>query len=250
MALPPEADELFRITPGGFIAARNELVARLREGGRNDEAAAVQALRKPTAVVWALNQLASRDPEAIASLFEAGRDLRAAQQAALAGKASGAEDLRTATETRRAAVARARDAAISAPRRPGSAGQADAIATAWKRPRPMPRRAPRSPPAPCTRRRRRRGIGLGEAPGMTVLPGGRRAPIASPTGARRGATAQERDKARATAAGRRATAERLDRQLADAREHVERLERDHAAAESAALAAEAEAERMERDLGR
>ena len=39
MVLPPEADELFRVPPSGFIAARNALVARLREEDRNDEAA-------------------------------------------------------------------------------------------------------------------------------------------------------------------------------------------------------------------
>ena len=86
---------------------------------------------------------------------------------------------------------------------------------------------------------------------MTVLPGGATGADREARPARDAARLRkERDKARAAAAGRRATADRLARQLADAREHVERLERDHAAAESAALAAEAEAERVERDLGR
>ncbi len=253
MALAPEADELFRVPPSGFIAARNALVARLREEDRNEEAAAVQSLRKPTAVVWALNQLASRDPDALASLFEAGRDLRAAQQAAVAGKASGAEDLRTATDARRAAVARARDSAISTLQEAGlGAGQADAIATALETASTdaeagaaLAAGTLQQAPAAAA------GLGFGEVPGMTVLPGGATGTDHEPRPARDAARLRkERDKARAAAAGRRATADRLDRQLADAREHVERLERDHAAAESAALAAEAEAERVERDLGR
>ena len=54
-ALPDTAAALFRDTPERFIAARDALVARLREEGRTTEAAIVKALRKPTVVAWALD---------------------------------------------------------------------------------------------------------------------------------------------------------------------------------------------------
>ena len=81
---------------------------------------------------------------------------------------------------------------------------------------------------------------------MTALPGGRAETTTAPrdTARRR----KEREAARTRARTRRAAADRLARQLADARERVTGLERDHAAAESEALAAETEAERAERDL--
>ena len=99
---PAEAADLFRVAPERFIVERDALVKQLRADGRDEEAIAVKALRKPTAVVWALNQLASRDPDGLSGLFDAGRALRAAQQAALTGK--GGDELVGAAAARRAAV--------------------------------------------------------------------------------------------------------------------------------------------------
>src|ERR1043165_6740048 len=82
---PAEAAPLFRVEPDRFVAERDDLVKRLRAEGRDGDAASVKALRKPTAVVWALNQLTARDREGLDALFEAGQRLRAAQQGALAG---------------------------------------------------------------------------------------------------------------------------------------------------------------------
>ena len=104
--LPDEATEVFRADPDGFVAARNDLAARLAADDRTDDAAAVKALRKPTVGVWALNQLHERDAEGVTALLDAGAELRAAQQAALSSSKGGAERLRTATVARRAAVAR------------------------------------------------------------------------------------------------------------------------------------------------
>ena len=158
MDLPDEAAELFRVPPEDFIAERDALVQRLRAEGRDEDATAVKALRKPTTVVWALNQLAAREPDALAALFEAGRDLRAAQQAALAGKPSGAEDLRITTAARRDAVGAGprcggRDPGcmpvIEAPARPTRSRRR------WRRHRPTRRRVRRSRREPSRRRRRR-----------------------------------------------------------------------------------------------
>src|SRR4051794_204349 len=76
--LPEAAIALFRTPPDRFIAERDALVKELRAAGRDDDAATVKALRKPTATVWALNQLADREPDALSAVFEAGRLLRAA----------------------------------------------------------------------------------------------------------------------------------------------------------------------------
>ena len=114
-ALPDEAAEVFRADPDGFVAARNDLAARLAAEDRTDEAAAVKALRKPTVAVWALNQLHNRDAEGVTALLDAGAELRAAQQAALSSSKGGAERLRTATVTRRAAVARLVESASARP---------------------------------------------------------------------------------------------------------------------------------------
>lgn len=248
MDLPNEAAELFRVPPEDFITARDALVQRLRAEGRDEDATAVKALRKPTTVVWALNQLATREPDTLAAVFEAGRNLQAAQQAALAGKASGAEDLRIAGAARRDAVARARDAAVAILDTSGhrGAGQADTIAVALETASTDTaagaalasgtlEKAPSSAA----------GLGFGELPTMTALPGGREGKATPPRDTVRQRRAREAVRTRAR--NRRAAADRLARQLADARERVTGLERDHAAAEAEALAAETEAERAERE---
>ena len=158
MDLPDEAAELFRVPPADFIAERDALVQRLRAEGRDADATAVKALRKPTTVVWALNQLAARDPDALAAVFEAGRDLQAAQQAALAGKPSGAEDLRIAGHAR---ARRGRTGTRCGGRDPGCIRRIGAPARRtrsgwrWRRHRPTPRRVPRSRREASRRRPRR-----------------------------------------------------------------------------------------------
>ena len=117
-ALPDEAASLFRESPEAFIAARDALASRLREDGRGDDAATVKALRKPTVVAWALNQLSDRDPDGVRALVAAGAEVRAAQQAALSSKRGAAERLRSAGAARREAVG---TLSSSAPRWPGSA---------------------------------------------------------------------------------------------------------------------------------
>ena len=213
MDLPNDAVALFRVAPEGFIVERDALVQRLRAEGRDGDATAVKGLRKPTTLVWALNQLATREPDILAALFEAGRDLRAAQQAALAGKASGAEELRVTTAARRDAVARARDAAVAILDEAGhrGPGQADAIASALEAASTDTAAGAALASGTLVKAPSAAGLGFGELPTMTA-------------------------------------ADRLARQLVDARERVTALERDHAAAEAEALAAETDAERVERDL--
>ena len=73
------ADELERLLGlplDEFTAARTEAVKRLRKEGHADEAAELQAVKKPTAPVWALNQAARREPGDVRALVRAAERLR------------------------------------------------------------------------------------------------------------------------------------------------------------------------------
>jgi hypothetical protein len=50
-------DEIFRRPPKQFTAARDALVAALKAAGRNDDAKAAKAWRRPTVPVWLWNRL-------------------------------------------------------------------------------------------------------------------------------------------------------------------------------------------------
>ena len=82
-------DELFEARPDEFVATRNELVRALRDAGDRACADRVKALRRPTAVVWAMNQLARRHPDRLADLLAAGDRLRAAHRALGANNRAG-----------------------------------------------------------------------------------------------------------------------------------------------------------------
>ena len=127
--VPGEAVALFRGPPEGFIAARNSLAAGLRERGRDAEATAVKALRKPTLVAWALNQLAERDGAGVQALLDSGAEVRAAQQAAISSKRGATERLRTAGAGRRVAVTDLASVAVAALSEAGKGAEAhvDAI---------------------------------------------------------------------------------------------------------------------------
>lgn len=96
--------ELYAADPGDFVAARNELVKRLKKAGDKQLAAEVAKLRRPSPAAWAVNQLARRHRPELEDLVAKGEELRAAQDRALAGAEAG--DLRQAGRARRDAVAR------------------------------------------------------------------------------------------------------------------------------------------------
>jgi hypothetical protein len=79
--LPAEAERLLAVAPDRFVAERTELAKRLREEGRTEEAAAVQALRKPPAVVLAVNRAARDRPKAAQAAATAAERVRDAQVA-------------------------------------------------------------------------------------------------------------------------------------------------------------------------
>ena len=71
-----ELERLLGLPLDEFTAARTDAVKRLRKEGRSDEAADLQAVKKPTAPVWGLNQAARREPGDVRALVRAAERLR------------------------------------------------------------------------------------------------------------------------------------------------------------------------------
>jgi hypothetical protein len=104
-------DQLFRVPPAEFIAARDAEAKRLRTEGDKEGAAAVKALRRPTVGAWAVNQVAREHPELVDAVVDAGARVVDAQTSLLSG--GDPADLRAATAARREAVGAASRAAVA-----------------------------------------------------------------------------------------------------------------------------------------
>jgi DNA repair exonuclease SbcCD ATPase subunit len=96
-----DIDDLFKLPPGEFTAARNALAAKLKKSGHDDEATTVKMLPKPPASAWAVNQVYWRHRKPFDQLLAAGETFRTAQAAQLAGKSA---DLRAPLDARRQAL--------------------------------------------------------------------------------------------------------------------------------------------------
>ena len=94
-----ELAEVYAAPLAEFIQRRDTLAVRLRVARRPADAATVRRLRKPTKLVWAINQLAHRAPKEVAAFVEGARLVRRAQ-------VRGGEDLDTALAAQRAALQR------------------------------------------------------------------------------------------------------------------------------------------------
>jgi hypothetical protein len=73
-------DEIARLLAaplGDFVEERKRLATQLKSLGRRDEAQAIAKLPKPSSALWAINQLARREPEAIRRLAELTVAMRA-----------------------------------------------------------------------------------------------------------------------------------------------------------------------------
>jgi hypothetical protein len=77
--LPPEAAKLLAAAPADFVPARDRLARELREAGRADDAVAVAGIRKPTAVVLAVNRAARDRPQVARDAADAALRLRETQ---------------------------------------------------------------------------------------------------------------------------------------------------------------------------
>jgi hypothetical protein len=100
--LDTEIERLHGLPLGEFTGARNALAKRLRKAGDADAADYVQALPKPTASAWAVNELFQREPERMETLLAAGRQARSAQGQTISGR--GTEALRSALREARGLV--------------------------------------------------------------------------------------------------------------------------------------------------
>jgi hypothetical protein len=77
--LPSEAEKLLAVAPDRFVAERKELAKQLRDDGRAEDAAAVEALRKPTAVVFAVNRAARDRPKPARAAADAAEQVKKTQ---------------------------------------------------------------------------------------------------------------------------------------------------------------------------
>lgn len=81
-----ELDRLYAAPLDEFVAERDALAKQLRADGDREAADRVKALRKPSAAVWAVNQLARRQQKDYRALLKAGDQLRATQEKVLGGE--------------------------------------------------------------------------------------------------------------------------------------------------------------------
>jgi hypothetical protein len=228
--------DLYAVPPGEFVAARDRLADELKASGRTDEAAAVKKLRRPSIVAWAVNVASRERSDEVAALLEAGEEVRRAQRKALSG--GGGEDLRRATDGRRAIIQTLTDAAVAAIGDRGDAHQ-DAIAATLDAASVDEQLGQRLRDG-TLEREARPTAGFGAIEGFEVLLGGG-AEEEAETPVSRQQDARERAREARAAAQRAGAAERAAEK---AHTRAEDLKQRAAAAVSAAREAEAEAKRM------
>jgi hypothetical protein len=96
------AGRLYSLPLEDFTRERDAAARELRKAKERDAATVVAKLPKPTQAAWAANALAREHRDLVDDLLAAADELRAAQEAAVAGK--GADALREAAAAERAAV--------------------------------------------------------------------------------------------------------------------------------------------------
>jgi hypothetical protein len=225
------------LPPEEFVAARDRLAAELKEAGKTDAAAEVKKLRRPSVVAWAVNVTSRERPEDVEALREAGRALRRAQRKALSG--GGGEDLREATDARRALVQTLADAGVAAIGERGGAHR-DAIAATFDAASVDDDLGERLE-AGTLEREARPTAGFGTIEGFEVLQGGGSEDDEEPLDEDPAEARRERVREARVAAQRAAAAERA----ADkAHRRAEELKGKAAAAVTAAREAEGDAKRL------
>lgn len=117
-----DAEELYRLPPEQFTAARDAEAGRRKADGDKDGAAELKALRRPSVAAWLLNRLADTSPELLGGLLELGPGLAQAQ-------ATGdAAALRSLGAQRRQLVEAVTGAAVAAGGRPVTAAVREEVA--------------------------------------------------------------------------------------------------------------------------
>ena len=80
-----QRNPLYAVPPAEFTKARDALAKELRSAGKEDEAKSVASMRKPTAVLWTVNQLARIAHEDVDALLDAAKKLRRAHESGDSG---------------------------------------------------------------------------------------------------------------------------------------------------------------------
>ena len=80
-----DADDLYRLAPEDFTAARDAEVKERKAAGDKEGAAALEALRKPSVAAWLVNRLAADQPGLLGQLLDLGPELAQAQSGRDAG---------------------------------------------------------------------------------------------------------------------------------------------------------------------
>ena len=225
--LEQELDRLYQLPLSEFTAARDELAKRLRSEGEADRADEVKKLRKPTAPVWLVNQLARERELDVQRLLKAGESLTSSATNRSAGESS--EKFLEARRDEHAALERLAKAARELAIREGVGASSVAKATETLR------AAALSPEGRNLLKRGRLSEEL-QPPGfeaLTGLPGvaARSSPV----------------KAKAPARDERAEKRRLAK---EARRQVQQLRARERDLSSAARSAEREAERAEAEASK
>jgi hypothetical protein len=108
--LDDDIDTLFTLPLTEFTGARNTLVARLKQGGRRDEAERIKLLAKPSISAWAVNQLYWMHREAFDQLIATGKRFGQRQTSRLGGKVA---DMRESLDARREVLSHLSDLATA-----------------------------------------------------------------------------------------------------------------------------------------
>jgi hypothetical protein len=78
--IPPNAlEEVYAVPPKEFTRARNARVAALAKSGHHDAAEALRRLRRPTATLWAVNQVARSNRKRLDAFIDAVAHVRRTQ---------------------------------------------------------------------------------------------------------------------------------------------------------------------------
>jgi predicted nucleic acid-binding Zn-ribbon protein len=95
-------DELLAAPLDRFVEERNRLARELRSAGDRDTATWLASLRRPAPYIWALDQVARRDPQRMRTLTNLGRRLHDAQSRAVQDRAAAREMQELSRELQRA----------------------------------------------------------------------------------------------------------------------------------------------------
>lgn len=76
MRLDELTRELYGVTPGEFVALRDQYVRQARQAGQRELATRLRALRRPTHTAWLVNLLVRQQPGLVDELLELGARFR------------------------------------------------------------------------------------------------------------------------------------------------------------------------------